>query len=186
MDEAQGDRNFSRDMSQRITEILESSGSSLVPSVAAVGLVFLLQKEDPELLQGWLSAHAPALIAEQIKHRLASARQRARLNASRSAFAADARRFVGGEVEALSHWRAVRYVVDANNTQRPLLEMNSDDLNYAASRYGRIASSSLLEEAFLRALAGKVGKNTVGEIFTEDQIDAMYSSIGRRTNVAAG
>lgn len=178
-------RDFSGEMSQLITDLLRESDTDIIPSVAATSLVEKLLKVDAGLLDGWLREHARVFLSEQIKHRLASARARARVNASKSAFAADARRFVGGDSQALSPWLNVRYAVDRDNTQRRLLDMNHDDLIFVATRYSRAAQSSLLEEAFLRALAARVGKKTVGEVFAEEEIDRMYSSIQGRTSTVA-
>lgn len=184
MDEDSG-RNYSAEMSKIITEILLDAEADLIPSVASWTLVSRLKKTDPELLTGWLLEHSSTFLAEQIKHRLASARARARSNAARSAFAADARKFTGGDSSAISHWKTVRYAVDGENTQRRLLDMNRDDLNFAAARYSRSAHTALLEEAFLLALASRVGQQTVGAVFTENDIDRMYSSIQGRTSIVA-
>lgn len=185
MDESTG-RNYSTEMSIRVTRLLAEADSDIIPAVAAWNLVDDLKKTDPDLLTGWLLEHSRTFVAEQIKHRLSSSRARARTNASRSAFASAARAFVGGDTDAISPWTVVRYAVDGDNTQRRLLDMNRADLTYAASRYGRTAQSALLEEAFLRALAARVGEHsTVGDVCTEIELDKMYSSIQSRTNVEA-
>jgi hypothetical protein len=185
MSEPVEERNFNDEMNAFILEIVGSDGD-IVPPVEAWNLVTKLAETDPELLSGWLHLHAKAFVSERIRYHLKSGRSRARVQASASAFAIAARRFEqSGDVVDLGGWMNVRYVVDERSTQRRLSDMNREDLLYVASRYDRTARTALLEEAFHRALAARVGSRTVGEVFTEDQISAMYRDLRGGTNVAA-
>jgi hypothetical protein len=180
------ERSFSAEMSQLINDRLEvETGSDVVPAILAWDLVTQLRDSDPELLNGWLHENAKAFLADMLRRRISSLRSRARIHAGRSDFQRAVSKFNNGDNAALNSWTSVRYVVNDSNTQRLLLDMNGEDLNYAASRYSRSANAALLEEAFLRALAAKVGKKTVGQVFTEDQIDRMYNSISNRTSIVA-
>lgn len=177
-------RDYSADMSALIEDIVGVDGD-VANVVAAYNLVTRLQEEDPDLLSGWLHANAKAIIADVINRRLASTRSKARHHAKRRAFAASAKLFAqSGDAEHMSKWLEVRYSV-ADNTQRRLMDMTGEDLLYVASRYGRNAKAALLEEAFLRALAAKVGNNTVKDVMTPDQIDRVYASFSSGTSTAA-
>lgn len=174
-----------REMNARITEALDAVEGDLIPSVLALEIVQEVRNADPGLLAAWLEEMAPAIVTDAIKGRISAQRSRARAMASRRSFAADARLWTKtGDPSVMSRWSEARYVVDANNTQRFLLEMNRKDLEFAAGVYGRSAKSLMLEEAFLLALAGHVGDRTVGDVFTEDQITEMFSQFRTGTATA--
>lgn len=179
------ERDVNALMNEYILEIVNVDGD-IVPPIEAWNLVSKLLEIDPELLSDWLHLHAKSFLSERIRFHLRSDRSRARVRASSSAFATAARRFEqSGNAVELDGWMNVRYVVDHQSTQRRLGEMTREDLLFVASNYDRTARIALLEEAFHRALAHRVGSRTVGEVFTEDQISEMYRSIRGGTNIAA-
>jgi hypothetical protein len=179
------DRDVNALMNEHIMEIVSAEGD-IVPPVEAWNLVTKLLETDPEMLNAWLLLHAKSFVAERIRFHLKSERSRARQRATSAAFGESARRFaVTGDTTELAGWMNIRYFVDNQSTQRRLGDMTREDLLFVASHYDRTARSALLEEAFTRALAARVGGRSVAEVFTEEQISEMYRSLRGGTNVAA-
>lgn len=179
------DRDYNAEMNELILEIVKTDGD-FVPPIEAWNLVTKLMETDPDLLNGWLHLHAKAFVSERIRYHLKSDRARVRQRSAVSAFAAAARRFESsGDSDALAGWLNLRYVIDERSTQRRLSEMTREDLMFVATRYERSARTALLEEAFHRAIAARVGDRTVGEVFSEEELSAMYRNLRGGTHVAA-
>jgi hypothetical protein len=180
------ERDFNAEMNEKIVETFAEIDGDFVSSIVAWDLVTKLMETDPELLSGWLHLHAKSFVAGVLNSHVRSFRAKARSQAKASAFATAARRFEAtGDISDLGGWFNVRYVVDDQSTQRRLGEMSQADLLFVASRYGRTARTLLLEEAFHRALAARVGNRTVADVFTEDQISEMYRGLSSGTSTVA-
>jgi hypothetical protein len=162
--------------------ILEAIGvdEDIIPSSLASRLVERLRTQDPELLDAWLSLHAEAIFRDTITSIIRHRRSRARKHAAAGAFGRAAQRFSEtGDIEQLSPFR-VRFVVDGLDTQRQVRDMTRTDCLFVAERYTISADRALMEAAFHRAVANRVGDRTVGDIFTEDEYNNMYRSITQR------
>jgi hypothetical protein len=154
----------------------------IIPSSVASRLVERLRTEDPELLAIWLDMHAEAVFRDTITSVIRHRRARSRKHADAGAFGRAAQRFSEtGDVEELSPFR-VRYVVDGLDTQRQVRDMTRTDCLFVAERYTISADRALMQAAFHRAVANRVGDGTVGDIFTEDEYNRMYRSITHRGN----
>lgn len=173
------DRNYLADMNDAIEAAIPDSDYT-APLVAAE-LVDRLRADDPDLLTGWLNLRAPTILADTIARRSNSRRQAARVSAPRRAFAEAARSFADrGDGAALRPF-AAEFVVDEANTRRTVARMTAGDCLFVARRYDDTAQQAKLEAAFHRAVAKKVGKQTVGEAFTEEQYLTMYRSVTGRS-----
>jgi hypothetical protein len=169
------DRDYLADMNAAIEEAVPD-GDYAAPVVAAE-LVAHLRETDPELLAGWLDLRAEIYVADMIARRSNSKRQTARHLAPRRAFAEAAWSFESsGEAVVLKPF-AFEYVVDAANTRRKVGAMTAADCLFVAGRYEDTARSARLEASFQRAVAKKIGRRTVGEVFSEEQYLTMYQSI---------
>lgn len=172
------DRNYLSDMDAAI-EAAMPDGDYTASSVAA-DLVAHLRTTDPDLLAGWLDLRVEVVLADVIARRSNSKRQAARFALPRRAFAEAARSFESsGEAVVLKPF-AFEYVVDAANTRRTVGQMTAADCLFVASRYEDTARKAKLEASFHRAVAKKVGRQTVGDAFTEEQYLLMYQSITGR------
>jgi hypothetical protein len=177
-------RDYNAEMNELILEKIPADGD-FIPSLAAWSIVSALTETDPELLDGWLRLHAKSFLTELMRAQLRSHRARVRSSAKATAFSSAAKRFEkNGDLAELGGWMKIRYVVDDQSTQRCLGDMDRNDLNFVASRYSRTAQTLLLEEAFHRALASRVGSLKVSEVFTEEQISAMYRNLSGNTHTA--
>jgi len=151
----------------------EMHDSDSAPAVAA-RIVTKLRATDPDLLAGWLDLGAAGWLCEAIGHIDRSARSRARAVAGRSAFAE------GAAVGDVTGFLTIRYVIDDEQTRKPLAHLGRDELLYVAKSYDAAAKTSQMEAAFFRALAKQVGTGTVADHFTEQQITDMRRSIVSR------
>lgn len=142
-------------------------------------IVEKLQVNDPDLLHGWLTAQAPSLIRDAIVQRDASHRSYVRHHGSRSVFAAAAAAHAAGDPDALVGWLGVRHVVSPDGTRKRLADMTADDLRFSADTYRQRVRENALAEAFLRHLAQRVGSGTVADRYTDEQLDQIWTSLGR-------
>lgn len=179
-------RDYNKEMNTIVLDILSEVEGDFVSSILAWDLVTKLEETDPDLLNGWLHLHAKSFVAGVLNSHIRSWRAKARSQARVSAFSKAAKRFSEtGDLSELGGWMNLRYVVDDQSTQRRLGEMRREDLLFVASRYGNTARTLLLEEAFHRAIASRVGSKTVEEVFTDDQISEMYRGLSNNTSTAA-
>jgi hypothetical protein len=152
----------------------------IIPSSVAARLLAQLRTEDPELLAAWLDQHAEAIVRDAITSIIRQRRSRARKHAAAGAFGKAAREFTQtGDVSVLSPF-SVRYVVDGLDTQRQVRDMNRTDCLFVAERYSISADRALMQAAFHKAVADRLGDRTVGEVFSEEQYNRMYRSLVNR------
>lgn len=170
-------RNYAAEMRALIDA--ETAGGPYVSAQVAERIVEKLTATDPDLLSGWLHAQAVQFVRMSINARDCSQRTHARLTASRSVFRNAADAAEGGDTEALSTWLTTVYVIEDGSRVR-LAEMRKPELLFVADDYGRRAADALLQEAFLRALAKKVGSKQVSDVFDEDKLSALWLSISER------
>lgn len=154
----------------------EATGEYVSATIAAQ-IVEKLTLTDPDLLTGWLTAQAPALIRAAINERDRSRRTHARTAHPRSVFHDAAEQHEEGDSAPLAGLLQTHYVVDATDLRKPLGDMNADDLCFVSSDYYRRSQTLALESAFFAALARKVGSGTVADHFTEDQLHEMRRSL---------
>lgn len=161
---------MSRDHAAEIRAIIDSEtvGTYNAREVAA-RIVAKLEAADPELLQGFLTASATELIYNTINRRDRSMRGHVRRMAAAAAFADDAAK---GEV---GNWLSVPYSV--NGARKPFGDMTAADLGTVAQAYAWRALENKMVEAFLTAVARRLGKGTVREHYTDEQLAAMWVSI---------
>lgn len=152
----------------------ETGDAPYTSVVVAEHIVTKLKATDPALLDGWLHAQAVNFLRHAINLRDCSARSHARVTAGRSVFREAAE---SGDVEALTQFLDVRYVVDDANTRTRLADMGRQELLFAADAYKRRAAESLIEETFLRLLAKKVGTRKVADVFDEEKLATAWRSI---------
>lgn len=170
---------MTRDYAAEMSAVIEAeiSDGPFVSATVAAHIVDKLRATDPDLLAGWLDFQAVGILRDAISTRERSARSYARAVRGRSVFAAAADRAESGDTSALGAFLDIRYVVDEDNTRVRLADMDRTGLLFAADNYRRQANENLMEEAFLRALAKKVGRRTVAAVYSEQQIAAMWQGI---------
>lgn len=169
------ERNYAAEMRQLIDE--ETEAAPYVSAVVAQNIVEKLQANDPDLLHGWLDAQAVSLLRHAINLRDASRRTHARLTASRSVFADAAIEAEQGNKEPLTKFLHTVYVVE-DGSRVQLGQMREPQLLYVADSYRRRAKDAMMQQAFLRAIARKVGDDKVSDHFDEEQLAALWRTIG--------
>jgi hypothetical protein len=172
----QTDRDYAKEIRALIDQATE--GGTYTPGTVAEQLVNFLRENDPELLIGWLNAQAVYYVRQAILRRDASARAHNRVQACRSVFKDAAEEFEksGDSTELRSHFLTEAYVV-SDGSRMLLKDMTSMELSYVADKYSQLARTSLLREAFLRALAKRCGDRPVGEVLDEETVATMWCSI---------
>lgn len=168
------DRDYAAEMRAAIDA--ETSGGPYISAVVAAHIVEKLMATDPDLLDGWLHAGAANFIRLSINHRDSSQRTHARMTAGRSVFRRAAEDYQEGDDEALANFLGTVYVVE-NGSRVRLGEMHKPDLLFAADAYQSRAAENALQEAFLRALARKVGNRRVSDMFDDEKLAAMWTSL---------
>lgn len=171
------DRNYASDMRQVIDA--ETSHGPYVSAVVAEHIVEKLKATDPELLSGWLDLQAIQFVRLAINARDCSQRSHARMTAGRSVFRDAALAAEAGEPDALGAFLNTVYVVEDGSRVR-LSEMTKPDLLWVAEGYARRAAEHLLQEAFLRAVAKRVGARKVSDVFDEQKLNRLWQSITER------
>jgi hypothetical protein len=168
------DRDFAAEM--RAVIDAETANGPYVSATVAAHIVEKLTATDPDLLDGWLHAGAVQFLRHAINLRDCSARTHARHMASRSVFRQAAEDHEDGDETALVRFLDTRYVIEDGSRVR-LAEMRKPDLVFVADDYAARARENALQEAFLRALAKKVGRGRVSDHFTDEQLTAMWTSV---------
>lgn len=172
--EAVPDRNYVAEL--RAIVDAETAQGPYVAAAVASHVVRKLRVTDPDLLLGFLEAQAEYLVRQMIIQRDCSARSHARVTASRSAFRESAKLHEAGQPEALVAWLTVPFPVE-DGTRKKLSELDASDLVFVADRYEQRATENKLMADFLRALRKKVGKRTVGAVYSDAQLTSMWQSL---------
>jgi hypothetical protein len=154
----------------------EMAGGDPLPLVAA-RVAEKLRAVDPGLLSGWLDAGVVSFLRDAMAHIDRSGRAHARLGAARGVFGEMSDAVEGGDPGALVGWLDTVHRATPDGSRFRLRDMGRDQLLFVADCYADLARSSAFEAAFMRALAKRVGRRTVGEVYTEVQIAAMRSGI---------
>lgn len=169
------ERNYAAEMRTLIDQ--ETSHGPYVSAIIAERIVEKLTANDPDLLYGWLIGQAPQLIRHAINLRDASGRTHARMTASRSVFGQAVKQAQGGNMEPIGKFLDTRYVVEDGSRVR-LGDLREAQLLYVADGYKRRAEDALMQQAFLRALARKVGSDRVADHFDEEDLSRLWRSVG--------
>jgi len=170
------DRDYAAEMRAIIDTDVNPADGPYEARVAASKIVAKLRETDPEFLAACLDAQADQIWYQAIIDRDRSRRSHERATGGRSVFGKAAKEFDDGDADALGGWLTVPFVVDGN-IRKPLGLLTAPDLLSVAAGYQRRADESVLECAFFRALAKKVGKGTVGDHFTDGEVRALRESI---------
>lgn len=176
------ERDFNTEMRQLVDAMTSVSGYTA--RAVATQLVERLRQTDPELLIGWLTEQAENVVYQMVSSRDRSSRSQARRGFNRRLFAADAEAAEAGDVERLSRWLHVPYVVE-DGARKKLADMDRDDLLFVASNRENAARSNQMDAALMRALAKRVPTGVVKDRFTDDQIDLLWNAIVRDNSPVA-
>lgn len=170
------ERNYVAEM--RMVIDAETARGPYSSPVAAQSIVRKLRAVDPGLLYGWLDQQAEHFVWQAINDRDRSTRSATRQRASRTAFAEAAEAFQAGNSQALTSFLVMPFVIEDGSRKR-LADMNAGDLLFVAGGYEQTKCEAAMNEAFFKALAKKVGDDTVADHFGEQQLAAMWSSLTR-------
>lgn len=172
--EAVPDRNYVAELRAIIDA--ETAKGPYVAAAVASHVVRKLRVTDPDLLLGFIEAQAEYLVRQMILQRDCSTRTHARLTASRSVFRESSKLHEAGQADAMTAWLHVPFVLEEGERKR-LADLTAADLAFVADRYEQRANDNLMMAAFLRALKRKVGRKTVGEVYTDQQLVSMWQSL---------
>jgi hypothetical protein len=170
-------RDFAAEM--RAVIDAETGDGPYVSAIAAEHIVAKLRATDPDLLDGWLQLGAVQFLHHAINRRDMAQRARARTAAPRSVFRAAAEAAEAGDTGPLTDFLSTVYVIEDGSRVR-LAEMREPHLLFAAAEYGRRAAENALQEAFLRALARRVGADRVSDHFAEGRLAELWQSLSGR------
>jgi predicted ferric reductase len=168
------DRDFNAEMNAFIDEVL--GVAPFVAAVAAEKTVAKLREQDVELLTGWLDTNAEQFIREEITARDRAVRRHIRQSANTRRFADAADSHDEGDDTPLSQFLTMPLTVE-DGLRKRLTDMNAADLQFSAEHYRQRETDNRMMKVFLLALKKKVGKQTVGDVFDETTLAAMWRSI---------
>lgn len=158
---------------QAIREWCDAITGDLATPIEAQKFVAHLRENAPDELAAWLDEHAAIFVCDRMGRYLGPMRARARAASSARRFQEQAAAHGSGDADAFSYLD-VKFVIDDENTRRPLRDMRADDLRFAITDYESTATSNLMEAAWLKAIAKRItGKKTVGDVFTDAQLRAL-------------
>jgi hypothetical protein len=161
------------EVAELIRELIdkELKAQRLVPAEAAQRIVDKMKRQHPDELDEWLHEHAVSFLTRQISHLIASVRTQAMHQTQRRAFN-DA--VAAGDVSLLdTKWR-----IDDDNTRAALRDMTGVECRFAADYHAGQAAANAMREAFLRAVAKKVGNKKVGDVLGEEELQRISSQVG--------
>lgn len=170
-----------RDYFAEMREFIENylGDEPFISNVAAAEIVQILKVRDPDLLDGWLKAHAVQIVRVAILDIDRSRRSSARVQATRSVFAKAVEKAEQGDNSDLepfrTGWLSTRFFVDGE--RRLLADLTGADILKIADDYHSRAQSNLMEEAFMRAIAKRVGKRKVGDVMSNETLNQLRRSI---------
>lgn len=174
-------RNYHTEMRQVIDAYIAdavAAHGSYSPPLLATEIVEKLQANDPDLIEGWLSAQATDIVRETIGKIGRSTRAHAHKSTSRRNFAAAVEAHQAGDSTQLRKYSEVPFPVP--DGQKPLGLLTRAELVYAKGTYLQRAEQNRFKAVFIDKLLQKVTDNTtVNDHYTEDQLAAMFKTFGR-------
>lgn len=172
---------MSRDYHGEMSQIIEkaTTDGDYSPPVLAEEIVAELREKDPGLLSGWLDDMATQILRHQINLLDHSRRGRAIATQGRARFreASEAARR-SGSTESLTPFLDARFTV-GDGTRRMLRDMSRENCGEVATTYEVRAAQNRMWGVFFRALEKKLGSRTVGDVYTEPQVAAMFEGFNR-------
>jgi hypothetical protein len=178
-------RDYGAEVRGLVLALINAHSESITYSALADEVIELLQKTDPELLQGWVNVQLHELMRNFISGINRSRRSYQRVSTSRRRFGDAVEKYSDGDTGALSNWLEVRYQVDEQNSRLALGKMKQGDLDFAAGQYQKRAETNAFEAEFLRALARKVGRGTVEDHFSEGKLCEIRENVEKMLNPLA-
>jgi hypothetical protein len=157
-----------------VDDELDRAGDTYIVGTLAARIVDRLREDDPGLLAEFLNAHAATIIADMVSSVIRAQRNYVKANSGRSVFSDAVKRYEAGDTLALGSWLDTMYVINTNAQRKRLGDMIGEELEWAAQDYAIRARGNLIQSAFLKALAEKVGSKTVSEVYTDEQIARMW------------
>lgn len=123
----------------------------------------------------WLDAHAEPFILEWVTAKVRASRTRS-ISGRSAAFRHAADALEAGDDTPVRALLSQTFVVDAENTRRPLADLTVVELRFAADSYSHQSCALLMRAAFLRRVAVEVearGGRVVGDVFGEAEIESL-------------
>lgn len=167
-----------RDYAKEMREVIDTmtSGKDYVPRAVAAKITEMLMARDQDLLFGWLECQAEYLVWLAITKRDRSHRSYARRRAGSVSFAQALEAHDDGDDKPLRGFFRTRFALEDGSHKR-LVDLKANDLHYVAKGYEHRARENSMNAAFLRVLADKVGVRSVGEMYTEQQLNVLWLSL---------
>lgn len=166
-------RDYCGEMRKVIDEA--SSHGPYVPRQLATEIVEKLMVNDRELLMGWLRAQAEHFVWQAINDRDRSARSHARTAMPRRRFHEAAAGPAAERSVKIRDFLGMRFSV-ADGTRRELRDLKAEDLTFVGDDYERRENENAFWKVFMRALAKSVGEGSVGDHYSNEQLNKMFGS----------
>jgi hypothetical protein len=169
-------RDYLRDMSEYLGEVVPEG--EYVAQLVAQNIVNVLLEEDKDLLIGWLTLKAPAILTDVIVRRSNGRRHTLKIHRQRDEFSQAAEKYEKDRDPAHLRPFTFEYVVSSDNLRRKVGQMTAGDCLFVADMYDDLARNAKMRSAFHRAVARRLAPGqTVEDAFTEEAYLRMYHSI---------
>lgn len=159
---------------QMILDVIErfipDDGGFVIADVVALAVAHL-QSEEPDLLARWQDEHLRIVLGDAFGSRLRSRRSHFQALAEGKKFG----EALDGGPAAIAGWLETRNHVDGRWLKTA--EMRSTDCDKLAGSYEADGQKALMQAAFWRQLAKKVGRRTVGDVFTNEQLEDLHQRV---------
>ena len=166
-----------------IEEELAEARELVVAEVAA-RIVANLKRTDLESFQLYAYKVAETHISEVISRKVQAAKSEAASfirEGPRRRFAEAMAAAETGDKKPLERWGEDLlqqwYVTNDANVRMRLADMRSADLAYAAGTHDMLAQANMAQAAFLRVLSNKIGRKTVGQVFSPERIAQAWQQV---------
>jgi len=167
---------------ERLSEFLDALTGDYIPAAAAEQFIATMETDHADELGEWLRANAVHFCTAAIGARRRSKRTTDRRRATARAFGKAAK---SGDVDEVSVFTSVEFVVSEDNTVRKVGEMTGADHSFVASGYQVRGTTDLALAAFHRALSKKVGKKRTADVMSETTYERLRESFVKRIADAA-
>jgi len=155
--------------------------SEFIVTIEAQNFLDAMHAQYPGELAEWTHAHALDVVTNNLWCMLFGDRQKARGRRGRFRDATD--QFDPADAESVDVF-SQRFVIDHDNMWRRLGEMTGKDHLFVADQYTKTGRRALMEAAFHRAIAKRVGDRRTDEVFGPDELTELRVTFVSRTDEA--
>lgn len=165
------------ELSERLRAWRANIEGDFVAAVEAQRFVEMVRRDHPDEFDEWLTTHAVQFVTTELTRHDRNIRARLVMSARDHAFG-------DRDPDALGLFAAA-FVIDTQNTRRPLGQMTGKDLRFRAQKYRMDSRHKAAMAMFLEVLAKKAGDRRVCDVMSEQRAAELMAQYVGHEAVAA-